>query len=206
MTRVVLAGAGRFAEEVTSILADDSWEVDAWIEGLDAARADPRHVPPIVWVDEELGAFPASPLLPAIGSPVRRALVERLVGEGRSLATFVHPSAVVAKSAVLGAGCVVFPGVVVGARSVIGTGTILNRGALVGHHTTIGSHAFVGPGANIAGGVSIGDEVWIGMGAQVRDDTSVGRGATVGMGAVSVEDVGSGIVVVGNPARPVTRS
>ena len=42
------------------------------------------------------------PILPAIGSPRRRDLVERLVYEGRALATVVHPSAVVARTALQG--------------------------------------------------------------------------------------------------------
>ena len=118
-----------------------------------AARADATADPPIVWVDDQAAFEPDLPILPAIGSVARRGIVERLVGEGRALATFVHPSAVVAPSAVLEPGCVVFPNVVVGARTRIGRGTIVNRGALIGHHTTIGAFGFVGPGANIAGKV-----------------------------------------------------
>jgi sugar O-acyltransferase (sialic acid O-acetyltransferase NeuD family) len=204
MTRVVLAGAGRFAEEVSSIVGDASWTVEAWIEGIDASRADAAHVPPIWWAENAARQFVGASLLPAIGSPARRAFIERLVSQGLSLTTFVHPSAVIAHSALLSAGCVVFPGVVIGARSIIGVGTIVNRGALVGHHTALGSHGFVGPGANIAGGVSIGEEVRIGMGAQVRDDVSVGDGATIGMGAVVVRDVPAGAIVVGNPAHTQT--
>ena len=203
---VILVGAGRFAEETTDVAADAGVEVAAWIEGLDPGRADPAHDPPIVWVDDQ-GAFrPDLPILPSIGSVKRRVLVERLVGEGRWLTTVVHPSAVIARSAVLEPGCVVFPGVVIGARSRIGRGTIVNRGALIGHHTTIGAHAFVGPGATIAGGVEIGDQAWIGIGSIVRDDRRVGPGATVGAGAVVVADVGEGLTVIGLPARPMERS
>ena len=155
-----------------------------------------------MWVDEQATFEPELPIVPAIGSPRRRALVERLEREGRSLATLVHPSAVVARSAILEPGCVIFPNVVIGARTRIGRGTIVNRGALIGHHTIVGAHAFVGPGANIAGGVRIGDEAYIGLGAIVRDDRTIGAGATVGAGAVVVGDVEPGVTVIGLPARP----
>ena len=202
---VILVGAGRFAEETTDVAADAGFEVAAWIEGLDAGRADPAHEPPILWVDEQAAYRPDLPILPAIGSVRRRALVERLVTEGRRLATIVHPSAVVARSAVIGPGCVVFPGVVIGARTRVESGTIVNRGALIGHHTTIGAHSFVGPGATIAGGVEIGEQAWIGIGSIVRDDRRIGAGATVGAGAVVVADVGEGVTVIGLPARPMER-
>lgn len=201
--RIILAGAGRFAQEVADVAADAGCTVAAWIEGLDRNRADSRHKPPILWVDEQAGFEPGLSVVVAIGSVKRRGLVERLLREGRALDSLVHPSAVVARSAILAGGVVVFPLVAIGARAEVGVGTILNRGALVGHHTSIGAHSFVGPGAVVAGGVTIGDSVQIGMGALVRDDVRVGEGAIIGMGAVVLSDVDPGTTVVGNPARPM---
>jgi sugar O-acyltransferase (sialic acid O-acetyltransferase NeuD family) len=201
--RVILVGAGRFAEEITDIAADGGIEVAAWIEGLDESRASLAHDPPILWADAQASFEPDLAIVPAIGSVQRRALVERLVAAGRRLETVVHPSAVVARSAVLEPGCVVFPNVVIGARTVIGRGTILNRGSLVGHHVVIGSFSFLGPGAIVGGGVIAGDQVYFAMGAVVRDDRRVGEGAIVGAGAVAVSDVDAGLTVLGVPARPI---
>ncbi len=189
--------------EETGDVALDAGITAAWIEGLTRAREDPAHDPPILWVETQGDFRPDLPIVPAIGSPRRRELIERLITSGRRMATIVHPSAVVARSAVIGDGCVILPPVVVGARTTIGPGTIVNRGALIGHRTTIGRHAFVGPGANIAGGVTIGDGAYIGLGSIVRDDRSVGEGAVVGAGAVVVSDVTAGTTVVGLPARPM---
>ena len=125
---VILVGAGSFAEEISDLAPAAGLEVRAWIEGLDRSVVDPRHEPPIVWVDDQAGFEPGLPILPAIGSVKRMGIVRRLVGEGRSLATLVHPSAVVSPTAEIGAGCVIFPLVVVGARSALGEGTVLNRG------------------------------------------------------------------------------
>jgi sugar O-acyltransferase (sialic acid O-acetyltransferase NeuD family) len=200
--RAILVGAGTFAEEITDIAADAGMEIAAWIEGLDPARADPRHDPPIVWLEEQAAFEPDLPIVPAIGAVSRRPLVERLVGEGRSMATLVHPSAVVARSATLEAGVVLSANVVIGARTRVGAGTIVNRGALIGHHGDVGRHAFIGPGANVGSGVVIGDCAYLGIGAVVRDHLTIGPGATVGAGAVAVKDVVPGVVVVGVPARP----
>jgi len=204
--RVILVGAGRFAEETLDVAADAGVVVAAMVEGIDPSRAAPDADPPILWVDDQSTFEPGTPIVPAIGSPRRQALIERLEAEGRTLATIIHPSAVVARTAVLGPGCVVFPQVVVGARTRVGRGTILNRGVLIGHHTVIGDHVFVGPGANVAGGVRIGDGAYVGMGSIVRDDRTIGSGATVGAGAVVVGDVAAGTTVIGLPARPMERT
>jgi sugar O-acyltransferase (sialic acid O-acetyltransferase NeuD family) len=205
-SRVILVGAFTFAEEVTDLCATAGLEVAAWIEGLDRDRVDAGHDPPIIWVDDQAGFEPILPILPAIGSVARKGIVERLVSEGRSLATFVHPTAVVSPSAVVEPGCVIFPLVVVGAHARIGRGTVLNRGSLVGHHTVIGPFSFLGPGANVCGVVEIGEQVHVGPGAVVRDRLRVGDRAVVGMGAVAVKDVAADVTVVGVPARPVEKA
>ncbi|MFL5679371.1 MAG: acetyltransferase [Chloroflexota bacterium] len=203
---MILVGAGRFADEVTDIAFDAGVDVAAWIEGIDRARADDTHTPRIVWVDDQAAFEPATSVAPAIGSVKRRALMDRLVAEGRALATIVHPSAVIARSATIEEGCVIFPNVVIAARTRIGAGTIVNRGALVGHHSEIGPGSFLGPGANVAGGVQIGERVHVGLGAIVRDDRSVGDDAVIGAGAVVIADVTAGTTVIGLPARPMERA
>src|SRR5262245_10433608 len=202
--RVILVGAGRFAEEITDIAIMAGVEVAGWIEGLDASRA--RTAPPrIVWVDDQRTFEPDLPIVPAIGSVARRALWQRVLGEGRRLATLVHPSAVIAPSAEIEPGCVIFPNVVIGARSRVGTGTIVNRGALIGHHTEIGAWSFLGPGANVAGAIRLGEQVHVGLAAVVRDQITVGGRAVVGAGAVAVADVPADTTVVGIPAKPIAR-
>lgn len=201
--RVILIGAGRFAEEITDLAADAGVTVAAWIEGLDPSLADATHDPPILWVGDQAAFEPDLPVVPAIGAVRRRALVERLVAEGRALASLVHPSAVVARTSTLEPGCVVFPNVVIGARTWVGAGTILNRGALIGHHASIGAGSFVGPGAIVGGCVVLGEGVHVGIGAVIRDDRRVGDRAVVGAGAVVVADVEAEVTVVGVPAKPM---
>jgi acetyltransferase-like isoleucine patch superfamily enzyme len=53
--------------------------------------------------------------------------------------------------------------------------------------------------------VSIGDGAFLGIGSVILQGVSVGERAYVAAGAVVTADVAAGVVVVGNPARPVRR-
>src|SRR5207248_11803327 len=77
MNRVLVVGAGRFAEEVADVAADAGWEVVGWIEGLDEVRVDAANHPTILWVDR-LSAFePAMSCVIAIGPYCHRSLLSR---------------------------------------------------------------------------------------------------------------------------------
>ena len=59
------------------------------------------------------------------------------------------------------------------------------------------------PGAIVSGLVHVGRACYLGAGSVIRQQVRVGDGALVGMGAVVVRDVADGMIVVGNPARPL---
>lgn len=206
MKRVVMAGAGSFAVDATETCEAAGYEVAAWIEGLDPSAADPAHVPPILWVDDQASFEPNLPLVIGIGQPERRALIERLETEGRRLVTVRHPSAIISPSAVIEDGCIILAGVIVAAQARIGRGTVLNRASSIGHHTVIGAHSFVGPNAAVGGMVTAGEQVMVGIGATVRDHLRIGDRAVIGAGSAAVRDVAADAVVVGVPARPIERN
>lgn len=102
------------------------------------------------------------------------------------------------------------PGISVGAYCVIGSSSI-------GARSQIASHVLMPSGRhqhlrNVDGRLSdtithptrIGTDCWIGDGAIVMAD--LGEGVTVGAGSVVTKPVPAGLVVVGNPARPIQRA
>ena len=99
--------------------------------------------------------------------------------------------------------------VAIGSYCVIG-------GATIGPGTQIGSHVLIPGGGhqhsrdasgNLAetkhAEIAIGSRCWIGDGAILMAD--IGEDSTIGAGAVVVKPIPSGIVAVGNPARPTNR-
>lgn len=124
---------------------------------------------------------------------------------GFTLASAIHPSAVIASSARIGAGTVVAANAVVNPGAAIGENVILNTGCSVDHDCSVGDGAHISPGARLGGAVRIGDAAWIGIGAVIADHRVVGTRTVIGAGAVVVRDIPPAVVAYGVPARVMRR-
>jgi sugar O-acyltransferase (sialic acid O-acetyltransferase NeuD family) len=136
----------------------------------------------------------------------RRDLFEMAIRHELSPVDVIHPQAIISPSAVVGAGCVILAGAVVNSSARIGENVILNTNAVLEHDCDIENHAHIATGAILAGAVHVADAVHIGVGAVVKQSISIGRNAIVGAGAVVVKDVRPNTIVVGVPAKEITRS
>jgi acetyltransferase EpsM len=127
-------------------------------------------------------------------------------GLGFTLATAIHPSAVVAADVGVGAGCVVAAGAVIGPGTRVGENVIVNTLAGVDHDCVLGDGVHVCPGARLGGWAEAGECAWVGIGATVRDRVKIGKGAVIGAGAVVLHDVPDAVVAYGVPARIIRGS
>lgn len=143
----------------------------------------------------------------AIGdNRVRARYAEEVLAAGLELVSAVHPSAVVAPSARVGAGSVIAAGAVVCVAATLGSNCIVNTAAVVDHECDVAEGVHVCPGALLAGRVKVGERAFIGLGARVIQCLSVGADAVVGAGAVVLRDVPAGARVAGVPARTIESS
>lgn len=133
----------------------------------------------------------------------RAEAIAAIEAAGLALPALVHPTAEVAASATVGAGCQLMPRTVIGAGASLGRGVLVNSGAVVEHDVALADAVVVDPGAVLTGRAVVGSGCEIGAGAVVLPDVRVGAGATVGAGAVVTRDVAAGATVVGVPARPL---
>lgn len=140
----------------------------------------------------------------AIGdNTARSAYMATIIENHLQPITAIHPSAVVAPSAKIGAGCVITANAVICPDASLGDGVIVNTAASIDHECEVGNWVHICPGARLAGRVRVGDGAFIGMGANVIQCLSIGEGATIGAGAVVLKDVSAGATAVGVPARIV---
>lgn len=104
----------------------------------------------------------------------------------------------------------------------IGKGTFVGRAEVhlhdricIGKYVTINdgarlltaSHSLDDPDFHLLKGpIVIGDYAWIAMGAMLLPGVTVGKGSVVGAGAVVARNIPDYSVVVGNPARTLTKT
>ncbi|MBT8400890.1 MAG: NeuD/PglB/VioB family sugar acetyltransferase [Rhodothermia bacterium] len=203
LRKLVILGAGGFADEVASIASDvPGVEIDAFVEAIDKNRCGTHRTGvPIVWIDAVSEMSNDVRGICAVGTTRRHNFIQSAAERGLQFTTIVHPTAVVASTAVLGTGVFIGAGVVVGARSQVGNHSLINRGCLIGHHVIVRDFATIGPGSNVGGYARIGHRAYIGMGAVVLDRMEVGDMSAVGAGSVVTRNVQSSVLVVGSPAR-----
>ncbi|MBT0587783.1 acetyltransferase [Alteromonas oceanisediminis] len=133
----------------------------------------------------------------------RRKVTEQLMRHQVSIATLIHPGAIVATSVSLGAGTLVVAGAVINPNTRVGEGCIINTNASVDHDCAIADFVHIAPASAIAGGVTIEQESFLGIGCRVIPGVHICKQATVGAGAVVIRDVSTNSTVVGVPANEI---
>lgn len=203
---VVIVGAGGFGREVLQWLRDAaSAGVERRVRGfLDDTAPDLSvfgvDVPVLGPIDAQLLKGEDRCIL-AIGDPAARlAIASRLEAAGARFTTLIHPSAVVAPSAGLGAGVVVCPFGFIGPDATVGMHALINVRASVGHDARIGRAAVLSPHALVGGAAEVSEGAMLGSAAVVLPRQRVGDGARVAPGAVVHSAVPAGVLALGNPA------
>ena len=142
----------------------------------------------------------------AIGNnTMRRKLAEQLEAAGMVPVTLIHPRAIVAAEAEIGAGTYIGAGCVVSIRARIGRHVLINLNANVGHDVRLGNFAQICPGVCVNGYCRVGDSAFIGSNAVIEPGKSVGEGATLAACSFAVGDVEPGHTAMGVPARTIFR-
>ncbi len=137
----------------------------------------------------------------AIGSnSVRKKLMQKLTKKGGTLATLIHPSAVVSSTVKFGKGVLVVAGAIINPDTKVGEGSIINTGAKIDHDCKIGQYVHVAPGVTMSGSVIIGDNCWIGVGTTVIQQVSIVPNVYLGAGSLVLKDIEQQGVYYGSPA------
>lgn len=201
--RILIVGAGGFGREVRT------WVRDAW-EGrgygfagfldADASRGGPEGT--VVGDPDTYRPMPGDGLLLGIGIPgIRRRLAEALTARGGRFLTLVHPTAIVAPSAVIGEGTILCPYAIVSAAATIGRGVLLNYHASVAHDASVGDYSALAPYATLGGFARVGADVFLGLHASIGPGRRVGDRSKVSANSAALADVPADTLVYGVPGR-----
>jgi sugar O-acyltransferase (sialic acid O-acetyltransferase NeuD family) len=204
--RVIIVGAGGFGREALE------WARAAWgdaatrIAGFLSADADRLDghagAPPILGDPSSFTPIAGDGFLLAIGVPgVRRRVAEGLLARGAAFLTLIHPTAIVASTAVVGVGSIVCPYAIVSDSCRLGRFTLLNYHASLGHDASTGDYAVFSPYAALAGGARVDDDVFLGMHATVGPGRRLGERTKVSANSCALVDVAADSLVHGVPGR-----
>lgn len=197
---LLILGVGVHAAEMAEIVERVNDVRPTWrLLGFIAPEA--RHVGaqqngyPVLGTLDQLAEFPDACLVPDNGWPRSLAVPrDRLV-------SLVDPSAVVLRTAAVGAGCVLYPHCFVGLNARLGDRVFCLSGSIINHDDLLEDRVVVASGVRLAGSVHIEADCYLGQACTVRECLRIGRGSLIGMGAVVIEDVPPNSVIVGNPGR-----
>ena len=130
MKSLLIIGAGEYGHLVKELAEDCGYGKIAFLDD-NSPEAIGTVADAAKWKDDY------AEFVVAIGNPaVRETVVEALEGMF-CLATLIHPTAYVSRSAVVEAGCIVEPGVVIQTAAKVGKACIINAGAVVNHNSTV---------------------------------------------------------------------
>ena len=206
---LVIVGAGGFGREVLQYALDAFGPgspqpldvkgfLDDRVRDLSAFGID---VPVLGGVDDHQPT-PEERFLIAVGEPaLREVLSRKLAKRGARFAVLVHPLAFVARTAIVGEGCIVAPFATIGAHASLGAHSVLTFYASVGHDARVGRWCALSPHSVTNGASTIGDRAFLGAHAVVNPLQSVGDDAKVAAGAVVYGPVPPKTLAAGNPAK-----
>ena len=136
---------------------------------------------------------------------VKSKIASRLFPLNLSWISVIHPTAVVMKSAKVGAGNILQAGTVLDTGSRTGHHVLMWAGATLGYSCVLEDYSILAAGTHLAGNNVVGYGAFVGIGASLCPGVCVGAGSVIGAGAAVTEDIPDGVVAVGVPARVIKK-
>jgi sugar O-acyltransferase (sialic acid O-acetyltransferase NeuD family) len=188
MSRILIAGGGGFGLEMYSYITADLASkalseptlVGILNDNLDCEVL--RKIPhaPYFGSIQEYQPAPNDEVIIAIGNPnARREIFTLLRARGTKLLTYIHPTALVAVTAIIGKGAIICPNSIVNADATIGDNVALNIFCSVGHGAKVGAHSVLSPYCSLNGDATLGEVGFMGSGATIFPKIQVGDNCTI---------------------------
>jgi sugar O-acyltransferase (sialic acid O-acetyltransferase NeuD family) len=207
--RLILVGGGAFARELICWI-EDAVDLGVGRKVTGFLDEDPKALEKLAypyepkWISTIDDYIPkkGDELIIAIGDPVGKfKVVSKLKGKGAKFTKFIHPSAVIAKSAILGEGVVICPQALVSSDVQVGDFVMVNCLSSMGHDVVVGNYSTLSGHVDLTGYVQVGEGVFFGTGAKVIPKVKIGAGAKIGAGTTIIKSVTENSVMYASPTK-----
>lgn len=200
MKKLVIIGASGHGKVIADIALKTGYEEIIFLDDDDSVKTCAGF--PAVGNSEMISEYKDWDFVVAIGNAgIRERLTDELAN--CSLATLIHPDAVIGREVEIGCGTVIMAGAVINSYTKIGRGCIINTCSSVDHDCNIGDYVHVAVGAHICGTVNIGISTWIGAGSTVSNNIDISGNCKIGAGAVVIKNIEEVGTYVGVPAKKI---
>jgi sugar O-acyltransferase (sialic acid O-acetyltransferase NeuD family) len=205
---IYIIGAGGFGREVLNIYIDLGREEEVagfLMENCDkpGAKINEKPLHDINLLNNiEMSKVK---LICAIGTPLRKRLIENTKTKGYNYDSVIHPSVIKSRWVTFGEGTIICAGNIFTNQIEVGDYSIVNLSCTIGHDVEIGKYTTISPGVNISGSVTIGNECFIGTGVSIIEKITIGNQSYIGAGSVVVNDIPPNVLALGVPAKPVRK-
>src|SRR5215467_12967345 len=158
--RTVIYGAGGHGKLVADVVLARGQQIEAFVDDNSSRAGQTMLSLPVLssqslW--QEAAQQPVAVVLGVGNNMARKKIAERCLAAGIEILTVIHPTAIISKTALIGAGTAIMAGVVVNPDAQLGPGVILNSGAVVEHDVVLGAYAHISTNAALGGGSRVGD-------------------------------------------------
>lgn len=168
------------ADNLSCRLLGDGAVIVTTVSSLQSAAAealvfvdDPKHLAPalaspaaaVITGDFATSATSAKPILISAQPRLAFARAAKLLRDADTHNRGVHPSAIVATSALVGSNVAIGPRAVLGERAKVGDGSAIGAGCVIGDGVAIGSHCRLDANVTVYPGTTLGNRVIVLAGA-----------------------------------------
>jgi sugar O-acyltransferase (sialic acid O-acetyltransferase NeuD family) len=207
---MLVFGAGGFAKEVLNILKQNKFEDITFYDDVnDHQMVYDKYV--ILKTEDAIKNHFANQnnefIIGIGGIKTRRHIFDKLTQLGGITKTIKSTNSYIGdENITIGDGSVIFDGVSISNNVSIGKCSIVYYNAVVTHDCKIGDFVQISPSCNILGRVEIGDNTFLGANCTILPDVKIGHSVVIGAGAVVTKDVLDNEIVMGVPAKKISKS
>ena len=203
MSKIVIFGAGKIADEAYFYLTNDSpHDVEAFTVDREHLSTSEKLGLLVVAFEDVVQAYPPDDfkMFVAVGyqdlNKFRARKYEEAKAKGYELISYVSSRASNFGNVEIGDNCFVLEFVTIQPCSKVGNNVFLWSGNHVGHHASVGDHCYIAGQVVISGSTKIEPYCFVGVSATLGHEITIGRESFIGAGSLITKNVEPGSVYI----------